>query len=116
MFQYQQLSLLFFYPYGDSVESVSNLVFGSYILFATVKAYSSIKNKRVTEHANWVRRVFFVSLSIATIRLIMIATMIMTGASVQQVMGQSFLIGFLLHTIIVELWIYQNVKATTLRA
>ena len=101
-----------YYPFGDHIETAANLIFGVYILIATIKAYTTIKQKRVIEHANWVRRVFFVSLSIATIWLIMIATNIITGASVQQVMGQSFLIGFSLHTIIVELWIYQNVNLT----
>ena len=103
--------LAVFYPYGDAIESVSNLIFGAYIMFATVKAFTTIKKKRVVEHANWVRRVFFVSLSIATIRLIMIAMIVITDATVQQVMGKSFLIGFLLHTIIVELWIGQNGKS-----
>lgn len=105
--------LAIFYPYSDKIESFTNLIFGVYILYATVKAFTTIRKKRVLDHANWVRRVFFVSLSIATIRLIMIAMMVISNNTVQEVMGTSFFIGFLLHTIIVEAWIAQNMKTNT---
>ena len=102
--------LALFMPFGDKIESVSNLIFGLFILFSTIKAYTTIKQKKVIEHSNWVRRIFFISLSIATIRLIMIVTMILTDETVQEVMGRSFLIGFILHTLIIELGIITNSK------
>jgi uncharacterized membrane protein len=104
------LVLALFLPYGDWMESAANLIFGSFLLYATYKAYTAIKAKQVIAHSNWVRRVFFVSLSIATIRLIMIAQMMITAESAQAVMGRSFLMGFLLHVILVELWISSNSK------
>lgn len=104
------LVLAVFMPFGDWMESAANLIFGSFLLYATYKAYTSIIAKNVIEHSNWVRRVFFVSLSIATIRLIMIASMMITDETAQQVMGRSFFLGFLLHVIVVELWIASNTK------
>lgn len=99
-----------FIPYGDWLESVTNLIFGIYILYATVKAYTTIRSRLVIQHSNWVKRVFFVSLSIATIRIIMILNMMMTNESVQQVMGRSFLIGFLIHVVLIEWWIKRSAQ------
>ncbi|MFP2996044.1 DUF2306 domain-containing protein [Spongiivirga sp. MCCC 1A20706] len=104
------ISLAVLFPFGDILETISNLIFGIYILYATVRGYTTIRAKNVTEHSYWVRRIFFLSLSIATIRLIMIAGIIINGLSVKEVMGISFLIGFLLHYIIIELWISKQRK------
>ena len=99
------ISLAVLFPFGDIWETISNLIFGTYILYATVKGYTSIRAKKVIEHSYWVRRIFFISLSIATIRIIMIFGIVMNDQSVKEAMGISFLIGFLLHFGIIELWI-----------
>lgn len=97
-----------FFPFGNRIETFSNLVFGSFILYSTIMAYTTIKQKKVIEH--WVRRVYFVSLAIATIRVVMITIIISTGQNIKEVMGISFLIGFSLHLAIIELWIYKHKK------
>ncbi len=94
-----------FLPFGDTIETFTNLVFGLFILYSTIMAYSTIKKKKVIEHSYWVRRIFFISLSIATIRFVMISFMVFSEKSLQESMGISFLIGFLLHFIIIEMWI-----------
>lgn len=94
-----------FTPFGNYLETITNLIIGTYILYATVKGYTSIRAKKVIEHSYWVRRIFFISLSIATIRIIMITGMVITGQSLKEVMGISFLLGFLLHFGVIELWI-----------
>ena len=104
------LTLAVLFPFGDILETVSNLIFGAYILYSTVKAYTSIRAKKVIEHSYWVRRVFFISLAIATIRIIMIAGIIINDQSIKEVMGMSFLIGFVLHFGVIELWIKNHKK------
>ncbi len=99
-----------FLPYGDWLESIANLIFGVFILIATIKSYTTIKAKKIVEHSNWVRRIFFVALSIATIRIIMIVNVLVTNETIQQVMGRSFLIGFILHALLTEIWISKNSK------
>ncbi|GIV36986.1 MAG: hypothetical protein KatS3mg032_1365 [Cyclobacteriaceae bacterium] len=108
------ISIAVFIPFGNYLETITNLIFGTYILYATVKGYTSIKAKKIIEHSYWVRRIFFISLSIATIRLIMITGMVTTNHSIKEVMGISFLIGFLLHFGVIELWI-QNHKNKNLK-
>ena len=106
-----------FTPFGNYLETISNLIFGTYILFSTVRAYTSIRARKVIEHSYWVRRIFFISLSIATIRLIMITGMVIYGQTVKEVIGLSFLFGFLLHFGVIELWIrnHQNNAAQAMR-
>ncbi|WP_435577889.1 DUF2306 domain-containing protein [Gilvibacter sp.] len=99
------ISLAVLFPFGDILETISNLIFGTYILYATIKGYTSIRAKKVIEHSYWVRRIFFISLSIATIRIIMILGIVVNGQSIKEVMGISFLLGFLLHFGVIELWI-----------
>ena len=94
-----------FLPFGNYIETVSNVVFGTFILFATIKAYTTIKAKNIVEHSYWVRRIFFLSLSIATVRLIISLGIIVMNKSIKEVMGVSFLLAFLLHFIVIELWI-----------
>lgn len=102
------LILAVFMPFGDKLESFTTLAFGLFLLFSSYKAYSEVRKGNIQNHSYWVRRVFFVSLSIATIRVIMIILMVNTGKSVQEVMGISFLIAFILHLIAVETWIFNH--------
>ncbi len=104
------LSIAILIPFGDVLETISNLIFGTYILYATVKGYTTIRAKKVIEHSYWVRRIFFLSLSIATIRLIMITGIVINGQSIKEVMGISFLLGFFLHFVVIELWIQKQKK------
>ena len=99
-----------FYPFGNYLESVATLVFGTYILFSTLKAYTLIRARKIIEHSYWVRRVFFVSLSIATIRGVMIFAIVFFDHSVKEAMGISFVIGFLIHFLLLELWISADRK------
>lgn len=99
------ISIAVLTPFGNYLETISNLIFGVYILYSTIKGYTSIREKKVIEHSYWVLRIFFISLSIATIRVIMITGMVIYGKSVKEVMGISFLLGFLLHFLGIELWI-----------
>jgi uncharacterized membrane protein len=100
-----------YFPFGNLLESYTTFIFGMFLLYAVFKAYATIRRKNVLDHSYWVRRIFFVSLSIATIRGVMIANMAITGENIQEVMGRSFLIAFLVHATLVEWWIWADKKS-----
>ena len=94
-----------FYPFGNILESVVTLVFGLYLLFATYKAYSAARNKQFEVHKKWVTRLYFVALSVSTIRGIIALFMIQGAQTMQAIFGLAFLLAFILHFILVEIWI-----------
>lgn len=97
--------LALFFRYGNILESTSTLIFGLFILYGTIKAYQYAKQKNFIAHKKWVTRVYFVSLSIGTIRIIAALLMATSQFSLKDVLGISFLIAFCVHFIVVELWI-----------
>ncbi|MBS9523817.1 DUF2306 domain-containing protein [Litoribacter alkaliphilus] len=98
-----------FYPYGNYLESLTSAVFGTYLLAGTYWAYLHARKRNFVQHQRWVIRVYFISLSVASIRIIAAMGIIMTGKSLQEVLGVSFVMAFLLHFLAVEVWIkYQG--------
>lgn len=93
------------YPFGNWLESSVTLLFGLYLLYATYKAYSAARNKQFDTHKNWVTRLYFVALSVSTIRGIIALFMIQGTESMQSIFGMAFLLAFILHFILVEIWI-----------
>jgi len=94
-----------FYPFGDWLESVVTVVFGVYLLFCTYKAYATARNQQFNAHRNWVTRVYFIALAVSTIRGIMALLLATNDTSMQSVFGISFLLAFVLHAFLVEVWI-----------
>jgi uncharacterized membrane protein len=94
-----------YHPFGNILETITTLIFGVYLLVGTYYAYTNAKNRNISEHRKWVLRVYFVSLSIATIRIVAAIGMGFTGKNLSEMLGISFVIAFLLHFIIVEIWI-----------
>jgi hypothetical protein len=86
-------------------EVVTTLVFGSYLLICTWWAYHFARQRKIALHKEWVYRVYFVALAIATIRIVAGIGMTITGNSLKNMLGISFAIAFILHTVIVESWI-----------
>ncbi len=97
--------LALFVPYGDLLESSVTLVFGIYLLVGTYKSYYFAKKKNFKEHQIWVTRVFFVALAVSSIRGIIALLMIFRDYSLKESFGISFLLAFILHFIMVEIWI-----------
>ncbi|WP_143959784.1 DUF2306 domain-containing protein [Litoribacter populi] len=94
-----------FYPYGDILESVTSTVFGFYILVGTYWAYTHARKRNFVHHQKWVIRVYFIALSVATIRIVAGLGIAITGRSLEEVLGISFVIAFLIHLLAVESWI-----------
>ncbi|WP_198029928.1 DUF2306 domain-containing protein [Christiangramia salexigens] len=95
-------------PFGNYIETAVTLVFGIYIIIGSFIAYRLAKEKKIIKHSYWVRRVFFIALSIASIRLFIGFNILIFNSTVKEAMGISFLEGFLLHFLLIELWIYLN--------
>ncbi len=94
-----------FFPFSDVLETITTLVFGTYLLAGTYKAYRYAREKQIHQHQNWVLRVYFISLSIASIRIVAGIGMGLTGNSLREMLGISFVIAFMLHFLVVETWI-----------
>lgn len=97
--------LALFYTFGDWIESIVTLIFGIFLLFCTYKAYTTAREKRFIEHSNWVTRIYFIALSVSTLRGIIGLFTTLGDDTLQSSFGKSFLIAFVLHTFMVELWI-----------
>jgi uncharacterized membrane protein len=97
--------LALFVPYGNWLESSVTLVFGIYLLIGTYYSYQFAKKKNFIEHQNWVTRVFFVSLAVSSIRGIIALFMVFGNYTLKESFGISFLLAFILHFILVEIWI-----------
>ncbi|MEL6810290.1 MAG: DUF2306 domain-containing protein [Bacteroidota bacterium] len=94
-----------FYPFGDWLESAVTLIFGGYLLYATFMAYKKARQRDFRAHQNWVIRVYFVALSVSTIRGVIALFMTNGYQEMSEIFGLSFLIAFVLHFLLVELWI-----------
>ena len=93
------------YPFGDWIESTVTAVFGAFLLYCTYKAYRSARGLQFTAHRNWVTRLYFIALSVSTVRGLA-SLFIVTGVGdLRSVFGISFLFAFVLHAFLVEVWI-----------
>jgi hypothetical protein len=92
-------------PFGDYFETIVTLVYGSFLLYCTYQAYVMARAKQFIAHQNWVTRIYFIGLSVATIRAVIGILSLIGGYDMQLIFGISFLIAFMLHTFFVELWI-----------
>lgn len=98
--------LAVFFPFGNMMETLVTVVFGSFLLFSTFKAYTTARQKNFKAHRQWVIRVYFVALAVSTVRGI-IALFLTIGVfqTLQEAFGLAFLLAFLLHFALVETWI-----------
>ncbi len=97
--------LALFMPYGNWLESIVTLVFGSFLLYCVYKAFISARNKKIKEHQNWVIRIYFVAIAVSTIRGTIALFTAFGNETLQSAFGKSFLIAFLVHLFFVELYI-----------
>jgi uncharacterized membrane protein len=93
------------YPFGDYLESIVTVVFGIFLLFCTYRAYQSARGQQFIAHRNWVTRIYFIAIAVSTIRGLVALCIISGLGNMQSVFGLAFLIAFVIHTFLVELWI-----------
>lgn len=97
--------LAIIYPFGDWLETITTILFGSFLLFCTYKAYTAARSLQFQAHRNWVTRIYFIAIAVSTIRGIVGLFMATGNYTMQEIFGISFLLAFALHFFLVELWI-----------
>jgi Predicted membrane protein (DUF2306) len=93
---------------GGVNQAAATTLFGSWFLFALVKAFRHVLRREIALHREWMIRAFSIGLAVATIRPIIavfFATSPLSGLTPYEFFGPGFWIGFVLHFIAAEVWI-----------
>jgi uncharacterized membrane protein len=94
---------------GGVSQAAATTLFAVFFLFALGKAFRHILRREVALHREWMIRAFAIGLAVATIRPIIgifFATSLVTGLTPAEFFGIGFWIGFVLHLVAAEAWIY----------
>jgi len=98
---------------GGVNQAASTVVFSVFFLYGLYKAFWYIRRGNSILHREWMIRAYAIGLAVATIRPIIgvfFATSRFTGLTPYEFFGTGFWIGFVLHLIIAEAWIYRTRK------
>ena len=96
---------------GGVNQAAATIIFSLFFLFALIKAYQKILKREIVLHREWMIRAYAIGLAIATIRPIVgifFATSRFSGLTPYEFFGTAFWIGFVLHLVIAEVWIYKT--------
>jgi hypothetical protein len=96
---------------GGVNQAAATVLFGLFFCFALYKAFTNILRRNIGSHREWMIRAYSIGLAVATIRLIVgifFATMRWSGLTPDKFFGTAFWIGFVLHLIAAEAWIYHT--------
>jgi uncharacterized membrane protein len=96
---------------GGVNQAAATLLFSIFFLFALSKAYLLIRKGKIVFHREWMIRAYAIGLAITTIRPIVgifFATSGFTGLTPYEFFGTAFWIGFVLHLVAAEVWIYRT--------
>ncbi len=96
---------------GGVNQAAATLLFSIFFLFALSKAYLLIRKGKPALHREWMIRAYAIGLAITTIRPIVgifFATSGFTGLTPYEFFGTAFWIGFVLHLVVAEAWIYRT--------
>ena|SRR5436190_15844155 len=105
------------YSIGGWVECSAVLFFNSLFLFSLARAYWYMRRGESLQKMRWIWRAVGILLGIATTRPVMglfFATSRLTHLEPSQFFGIAFWIGFLINTIIVELWLRSRERETAM--
>ena len=96
-------------PFSGWIERVYIGLFGTLFLVALIKGFVHIRAKEVALHREWMIRAFAIALAVATMRLIFIPALIVvadpTQGQLQTLSAASFLVAFVVHASVAEIWI-----------
>ena len=101
---------------GGVNQAAATTLFGSFFLFAMIKAFRHIRRREVELHREWMIRAFAVGLAVATIRPIIgmfFAVSRFTGLTPHDFFGTAFWIGFTVQLIAAEAWIHATASSRT---
>ncbi|HKX29817.1 MAG TPA: DUF2306 domain-containing protein [Blastocatellia bacterium] len=96
---------------GGLNQAAAATLFALFFLFALGKAFHQIRRREIASHREWMIRAFSIGLAIATIRPIIgvfFATSRFSGLTPYEFFGTAFWIGFVLHLMAAEAWIYRT--------
>jgi uncharacterized membrane protein len=96
---------------GGFNQAAATTLFATFFLIALCKAFWHIRRREIALHREWMIRAFSVGLAVATIRPIIgmfFATSRFSGLTPHEFFGVAFWIGFVLHLIAAETWIYST--------
>lgn len=92
-------------PFGGTLEASGVAFAGALFLGSLISAFIAIRAGDVNGHRIWMTRAFAVALSIATMRVVLLVLMPLTGAPVQSLFGLGVWLGFLLTVGAAEWWL-----------
>ena len=93
------------FPYGGPVAAAAAFVAGTAFLIALFQAVMAIRRRDVVAHREWMIRMFALGVAIATIRVIGLLVLVLTGASFQRSARAVFWTGWVSTFAVAELWI-----------
>jgi uncharacterized membrane protein len=91
--------------FGGLASEASAWFFGPIFIFSILRAFWCAKNKKITQHREWIIRAFALGLGVGTQRVILIVLMISSGNSFEASFGPALWLGFGLNLVIAEIWI-----------
>jgi uncharacterized membrane protein len=93
---------------GGLNQAAATILFSLFFLYALIKAFQQILQRKITKHREWAIRAYSIGLAVATIRIIngvFFATSRFTGLTPHEFFGIGFWIGFVIHLVFAEFWI-----------
>jgi len=96
---------------GGVNQAAATLLFSVFFLYAVAKAWQKAVGRDYNLHREWMIRTYAIGLAITTIRPIVgifFATSRFTGLTPYEFFGTAFWIGFVLHLIVAEWWLYRT--------
>lgn len=94
-------------PYGGLTETSAVLVFGAFILVAGWRGFLAIRARRISEHRDWMTRMFGIGLGVAIQRLLGAPVFFLRHGSPRAWFGPSLWAGFILGAIGAE-WVVRR--------
>ncbi len=102
---YGLISTIVLPAFGGLPSEAAAWFFGPLFLFAILRAFWCARNKKITQHRQWMIRAFALGLGVGTQRIFLIILMISTGYSFEESFGPALWLGFGLNLLIAESWI-----------
>lgn len=94
------------FAFGGWTETSATLVFGTFFIFAMLKAWYHIRQGDVSKHRAWMTRAFATGLAVATIRPMVGIVFAITGLDLASILGIAFWLSFILHLTVAEWWLW----------
>jgi hypothetical protein len=96
-------------PFSGWIESVYIGLFGTLFLVTPINGFVDSRANQVALHRAWMIRAFAIGLAVATMRLTFIPGLIVvadpTQGQLQTLSAASFLVAFVVHASVAEIWI-----------